>query len=97
MKSAAMNRTTHREIAPDSITRTMPTAPRREPVETWSTPEAETRGGRTDRLYLRDATLTVDYRGIIRSTIAGIEGSGGPISMMWIELGSEGDAPADPM
>lgn len=93
MKSAMMNHPSPREATPDAITRTMSTAPRRESVETWTTPEREARRGGIDRLYLRDATLTVDHRGIIGSTIAGIEGSGGPISMMWIELGSEGIGP----
>ena len=93
MKSGMMNHPSPREATPNAITRTMSMTPRREPVETWTTPEGEARRGGINRLYLRDATLTVDYRGIIGSTIAGIEGSGGPISMMWIELGSEGIAP----
>jgi len=93
MKSGMMDRNIHREATPEAITRTISMAPRREQVETWTTPEREARRGGIDRLYLRDATLTVDHRGIIGSTIAGIEGSGGPISMMWIELGSEGIDP----
>ncbi len=53
-------------------------------AETWSIPTVETKQT-IDRLYLRDATLSSDHRSIVRSTIAGIEGSGGPITMRWNE------------
>ncbi len=58
--------------------------PHGERVETWSIPTVVAEQ-RIDRLFLRDATLSSDHRSIIRSTIAGIEGSGGPISMNWQE------------
>ena len=74
------NRTTMTLRTSETATRTYLSGGKR--AETWSVPMAEAE--RTiDRLYLRDATLSSDHRSIVRSTIAGIEGSGGPISMKW--------------
>lgn len=80
MKSGIRERIATENTIPSAVTRTRPTAS--ESVETWTT-EGSGEARQFDRLYLRDATLTGDNRGIIASTIAGIEGSGGPISMSW--------------
>jgi hypothetical protein len=90
MKIGMVDLTSLGNTTPDSFTRTMSSEIRGEEIGTFSSPTGKWGSGGFDRLYLRDITLTVDYRGIIGSTIAGIEGSGGPISMTWIEPGSEG-------
>lgn len=71
----------------NATTATRTHLPKERRAETWSIPTVEAE--RTiDRLYLRDATLSSDHRSIVRSTIAGIEGSGGPITMKWSERSS---------